>query len=219
MANGDRAQHWQGVYSSRASDTVSWFQAAAEPSLRMIERLGVLPPARIIDVGGGASRLVDALAGRGFQVTVLDIAASALAVARRRLGADAKRVEWEVADITRWRPRASFDVWHDRAVFHFLTEPADREAYLSALGEGLAPDGAVILATFAPDGPERCSGLPVRRYGVEALAAELGPGFSLVDQMREIHVTPTGAAQPFTWTAFRRQPLPASRNMPRRPAP
>jgi trans-aconitate methyltransferase len=170
----------------------------------MIETLGIVSPARIVDVGGGPSSLVDALVVRGFQVTVLDIAEAALAIARDRLGPDADKVDWQVVDITHWRPGAQYDLWHDRAVFHFLTEAGDRAAYLSALNAGVAPGGAVILATFAEDGPERCTGLPVRRYSADALAAELGSGFHLVRHTRETHQTPWGSEQSFTWAAFRR---------------
>lgn len=200
----DRQAHWQSVYTTKSADAVSWFQPSPEPSLKMIEAVGLAPPAKVIDVGGGASALVDALVARGFSVTVLDIAESALAVARNRLGTSAAKVDWQVADITVWRPTAQFDLWHDRAVFHFLTAPEDRKAYLAAMDKGLAADGVAIIATFAEDGPDRCSGLPVRRYSAESLAAELGPGFRLVEQARETHVTPWHAPQSFTWTAFRR---------------
>jgi trans-aconitate methyltransferase len=149
---------------------------------------------------------VDALLDRGFcAITVLDIAEAALEVARRRLGPRGQAVDWQVADIRRWRPEGPYDLWHDRAVFHFLTEPEDRAAYMATLNEAVRPGGWVVLASFAPDGPETCSGLPVRRYDAAGLAEELGEGFELVRQMRERHVTPSGAEQPFTWTLFRRR--------------
>ena len=159
----------------------------------------------MIDVGGGASNLVDALVKRGWgDVTVLDIAAPALEAAKERLGLSARKVHWEVADIIDWQPSRQYDVWHDRAVFHFLTEPEQREAYRRALLAGVAPGGLVIMATFALDGPERCSGLPVQRYDPASLAKELGNAFRLVEEWREEHVTPWGSTQSFNWCAFRR---------------
>lgn len=199
------SDHWERVYSAKAADAVSWYQPTPASSLNVLERHGVPASAALIDVGGGASSLVDHLLDRGWtDLAVLDLADSALAVSRDRLGPRAGQVEWLVADITRWRPGRRFDVWHDRAVFHFLTEAADREAYRSALLTGLNPGGWLIMATFAPDGPERCSGLPVRRYDAAGLAAELGPGFDLAETWREVHVTPGGAEQKFNWAVFRK---------------
>jgi 2-polyprenyl-3-methyl-5-hydroxy-6-metoxy-1,4-benzoquinol methylase len=203
----DRQAHWQEVYTTKSPDAVSWFQPSPEPSLKMIDALGVEPPARAVDIGGGASGLVEALIGRGFEVTVLDIAEAALAAARERLGETASKVDWQVADITQWQPGGQYDLWHDRAVFHFLTGADDRASYLSALNAGTAPGGAIVLATFAEDGPEKCSGLPVQRYSADALAAELGSGFNLVHRSRETHRTPWGSEQSFTWAAFRRTGL------------
>jgi SAM-dependent methyltransferase len=201
----ERQAHWDQVWSTKAADAVSWFQAEAEPSLGVIASLGLPPDAPILDVGGGASRLVDALIERGFaDVTVLDISDAALAVARERLGARAGPVHWEAVDITGWTPPRRYLVWHDRAVFHFLTEPEQRAGYRRALEHGLAPGGHAIVATFAADGPERCSGLPVQRYDAAALAAEIGPGFRLVRDWRQVHHTPGGAAQAFQWCVFER---------------
>lgn len=186
--------HWTGVYAEKSPTDVSWYQAEPEPSLRALDRFGGEPSSSFIDIGGGASTLVDALLHRGWRdVTVLDIAASALEAAKRRLGDDAAKVRWEDADITDWQPSRRYDVWHDRAVFHFLTEPEQREAYRRALSNGVAAGGLVIMATFALDGPERCSGLPVRRYDAEMLAKELGPSLELLDSWREDHTTPWGA--------------------------
>jgi trans-aconitate methyltransferase len=140
----------------------------------------------------------------GFEVTVLDIADAALEVSRRRLGAAARMVDWQVADITTWRPARRYDLWHDRAVFHFLTAEADRAAYKAALRTGLKAGGWLVMATFAEDGPEKCSGLAVQRYSAESLQAELGSGFELKRHERESHLTPWGSAQMFTWTLFRR---------------
>lgn len=202
----NRNEHWNTVYETKSSDSVSWYQAEPAPSLCALERFEVQPSAALIDVGGGASNLVDVLLQRGWSdLTVLDIAAPALEVAKARLGADAAKAAWEVADITAWSPRRAYDVWHDRAVFHFLTEPDQRAAYRAALASGLAADGLLIMATFALDGPERCSGLQVQHYDVASLARELGSVVEPVDSWEEQHVTPGGGLQAFNWGVFRRR--------------
>lgn len=204
MMQSDGHSHWTQVYQHKAPTEVSWHQETPEPLLRALRRLGALPTSSLIDVGGGASNLVDALLEQGWHdLTVLDIAAPALEVAKKRLGALADKVQWEVADITAWQPHRQFDVWHDRAVFHFLTEPAQRMAYHRALSDSLARSGLVIIATFALDGPEMCSGLPVQRYDAESLSGEMGDTLLLLDAWQEDHVTPWGANQSFTWCAFR----------------
>jgi trans-aconitate methyltransferase len=201
----ERQEHWRRVYTDKQPDAVSWYQATPAPSLAALDRFGARPGAALIDIGGGASRLVDALLERGWgDVTVLDIAAPALAAAQARLGERAALVTWEVADITAWQPQRRYDIWHDRAVFHFLTTPDQRAAYLRALEAGLATGGLAIIATFAPDGPEKCSGLTVERYDEAKLAQTLGPRFLLIADWREEHVTPWGASQAFTWCVFRR---------------
>lgn len=198
-------EHWNQVYRTKAPDSVSWYQPTPEPSLLALDELRVPATAALVDVGGGASSLVDRLLERGWSdLTVVDIAAPALDVARGRLGPMADRVRWEVADVTAWHPGRAYDVWHDRAVFHFLTEPDQRAAYRHALGGGTRPGSFVIIATFAPDGPERCSGLPVQRYDALALAGELGSGFTLLRDWRERHTTPAGSQQAFQWCVFRR---------------
>jgi SAM-dependent methyltransferase len=200
----DRQDHWTRVYRDKAPENVSWYQAAPEPSLLALERFGAKPSAPLIDIGGGASTLVDALLDRGWKdITVLDIAAPALEAARARLGPLAEKVHWVVADIIQWNPTRNYDVWHDRAVFHFLTQPAQREAYRRTLLSGLAKGGLLIMATFALDGPEKCSGLPVQRYDPEGLARELGDSLGLVEGWSEEHVTPWGNKQAFNWCAFR----------------
>lgn len=200
------ADHWTTVYRTKDVSSVSWYQQEPSPSLRALDRLGVDRSAALIDVGGGASSLVDALLKQGWSdLTVLDIAESALDVARARLGPEAIRVSWEAADITTWTPSRGYGVWHDRAVFHFLTEPEQRTAYRTALEEGLAPDGVLIIATFALDGPERCSGLMVQRYDAASLALEMGDDFELIDSWSEQHVTPASNTQSFNWCAFRRR--------------
>jgi hypothetical protein len=203
MDSTERAAHWNEVYASKPANRVSWFQAAAEPSMRMIRASGVAQDAGIIDIGGGASVLVDELlAARFTAVSVLDIAETALEKTITRLGAGAAKVQWIVADVLSWIPQRNYELWHDRAVFHFLTEEKDRAAYRAVLRKALKPDGTLIVAAFAADGPERCSGLPVQRGSAETLAAAFGNEFRLTETSREEHRTPWGAVQPFTWTRF-----------------
>jgi trans-aconitate methyltransferase len=200
----ERHDHWHKVYTDKRPEDVSWYQPAPAASLEALERAGADPAHSLIDIGGGASTLVDALLTLGWHdLTVIDIAAPALAAAQARLGDGAARVAWEVADITAWQPARRHAIWHDRAVFHFLTEPAQRSAYVSALGKGMEPGGLAIIATFAPDGPEKCSGLAVERYDADKLAATLGPKFALEASWREEHVTPWGSTQFFNWCVFR----------------
>ncbi|KPQ21163.1 MAG: hypothetical protein HLUCCX21_07210, partial [Porphyrobacter sp. HL-46] len=201
--NTERADHWRSVYSDKQPEDVSWYQASPVQSLHALDRFGAGPTQSLIDIGGGASTLVDALLERGWRdLTVLDIAGSALAAAQARLGDKAALVAWEVADITAWQPSRRHDIWHDRAVFHFLTQPEQRAAYVRALGAGLAPGGLAIIATFAPDGPEKCSGLVVERYDADKLARTLGPEWTLEASWREAHLTPWGSSQAFTWCVF-----------------
>lgn len=205
MTEEPQQQHWDRVYSDKAPSEVSWFQSEPRPSLAALTRFDVPRTTPFVDIGGGASNLVDALLASGWSdVTVVDIAAPALEAAQARLGEAAAGVHWENADITRWNPAHRYGVWHDRAVFHFLTEPEQRDAYRRALLARTAPDALVIIATFAPDGPEKCSGLPVQRHDAASLAAALGSAFTLLDDWREEHLTPWGAAQKFIWCMFKR---------------
>ena len=200
--------HWENVYAGKATDRVSWYQAHADASLAMIAATGLPLDDAIIDVGGGASTLVDDLLDRQYRhVTVLDLSGAALRAAQARLGARATAVCWLEADVrdAGLAPQ-SFDLWHDRAVFHFLTEPGDRAAYVGAAAAAMVPGGHLIIATFADDGPERCSGLPVVRYGADALAAQFTPAFVLLNQRRHLHQTPAGGLQSFLYCHFRRQP-------------
>jgi trans-aconitate methyltransferase len=159
----------------------------------------------VIDIGGGASRLVDSLVEMNFRdITVLDLSESALASAKARLGRRADHVEWIVADVTSWEPQRIYDLWHDRAAFHFLTDERDRAAYIARLTKSLKPGGHAIIATFAPDGPERCSGLPVMRYDAEGLGLALGGAFELIETRRDEHLTPWGSKQRFQFSLFRR---------------
>jgi cysteine desulfurase len=198
-------QQWERVYGEKAEEELSWYQAHPQSSLRLIANADVGPAARIVDVGGGASRLVDALLTGGFQhVTVLDVAEAPMEIARRRLGARASSVTWALADVAGWQPVGPFDLWHDRAVFHFMTRPEERQAYLATLRKALRVGGHAIIGTFASGGPERCNGLAVRRYEPDDLAAELGPEFKLVESVREEHVTPGGKSQAFQFSRFAR---------------
>jgi trans-aconitate methyltransferase len=206
MEPDGRQTHWETVYATKAENEVSWFQDNPAPSLEAIALTGATPASAIIDIGGGASRLVDHLLALGFvDVTVLDLSAAALDTARARLGTPAAKVRWLVADVTAWEPTASYDVWHDRAAFHFLTDANDRAAYVARLQRALKPGGHAIIATFALDGPERCSGLPVMRYDAETLGRALGPTFKLIHTRRHEHATPWDSLQVFQFSVFRRE--------------
>ena len=198
--------HWENVYQTRPTTQVSWFQEHAERSLQFIHNTGVAKDGHIMDVGGGASTLVDDLLCDGYgNLTVLDISAVALEAAQKRLGAAAAKVHWLEADITQVElPIASVDVWHDRAVFHFLTAPRDRQHYVHAVLRAVKPGGHVIIATFAEDGPLRCSGLDIMRYRPDTLHNEFGAAFELVNSADEMHHTPSGADQHFIYCYCRR---------------
>lgn len=205
----DRVAHWQAVYGAHDDAQLTWFEEEAALSQELIRHYAG-PGNAVLDAGGGAARLVDGLLAQGFDdVTVLDVSEAALEVSRTRLGAAAAQVNWVVADITGWQPPRAYDLWHDRAVFHFLTDPADRAAYVRALVDGLTPGGVAIIASFAPDGPETCSGLPVCRYSAETLVAELearAPGvFALEEAVSHIHRTPAARAQSFQLSVLRRR--------------
>jgi ubiquinone/menaquinone biosynthesis C-methylase UbiE len=205
MSGFDRQAHWQQVYTEKGENQVSWFQERPTVSLELIEAVGVNPNSAIIDIGGGASRLVDALVEEGFRnLTVLDLSESAVSIAKMRLGHRAGMVKWIVADVTQWEPPSVYDLWHDRAAFHFLTEVSDRMAYVERMIKALHPGGHAIIGTFALDGPERCSGLPVVRYDPAQLSGELGPSFALVGMRCDDHQTPWGAIQNFQFSIFRR---------------
>lgn len=199
-------QHWDTVYRAKGEQDLSWFEAVPEVSLRMLDAAGLSRDSCVLDVGGGESRLVDHLAARGVScLAVLDISATALQRCRSRLGSFAS-VTWIEADVTGEWSLKPMDFWHDRAVFHFLTEPADRERYRERLLGTLKPGGTAIIATFAPDGPEKCSGLPVQRYSPSALATELGARFALVESAPHVHTTPWGSTQSFQYSRLERLP-------------
>lgn len=199
-------EHWEKVYSTKSSDAVSWFQEHAEESLKLIRGTGVPYSAAIIDVGGGASTLVDDLLLNGYTaLTVLDLSAAALSAAKLRLGSKADRVQWLEANITNASlPNQGYDVWHDRAVFHFLTTPAERQAYVETVTRAVKPGGHVIVATFDENGPTQCSGLPVMRYSADALHAEFGSAFNLLRHEKEEHNTPFGTVQKFIYCYCRK---------------
>ena len=197
----DSRRHWDRVYTTKAPEAVSWYQPHLARSLELIARAAPDPAAAIIDVGGGESTLVDDLLDRGYRdVTVLDISEAAIEVAKRRLGERAQAVSWLAADITKATlPEHRYDVWHDRAVFHFLTEASQRVAYVRQVKRAMRPQGHVIVATFGPEGPTQCSGLDVVRYDADALHDEFGPQFRLVEHATELHRTPAGATQQFLY--------------------
>jgi SAM-dependent methyltransferase len=194
--------HWESVYASRTDAELSWTQPDAGLSLSLITE--VCPTGRVIDVGGGTSLLVDKLLDQGYSVTVFDISEAAVNRGRERLGSRAGMVDWIVADITAHPGLGGFDIWHDRAVFHFLTDAADRTAYVALLNRTVTLGRHAVIATFALDGPEKCSGLNVRRYSGLTLSAELGPGFELLKSVPETHITPLGKAQSFQYSVFQR---------------
>jgi SAM-dependent methyltransferase len=206
MNDTGRQAHWQNVYAMKAEKEVSWFQENPTPSLDMIAASGIPTDAGVIDVGGGASRLVDSLLDKGFsRLAILDLSAKALEATKQRLGRRGDGVDWIVADVATWNPSVTYDLWHDRAAFHFLTDPADRDAYIARLKKAVRPRGHVIIATFALDGPERCSGLPIVRYNPATLASALGPEFELIDSKKHDHLTPGGGTQRFQFSRFLRK--------------
>jgi SAM-dependent methyltransferase len=197
--------HWDTVWSQRHPDEVTWFQETPTVSLRLIENIADADAA-IIDVGGGASRLVDHLLAAGYRdLTVLDISAASIDAARQRSGAANGAVNWIVADVTEVAFDRVFDVWHDRAAFHFLTDESDRRRYLAKLNGAVPVGGHVILSTFGPEGPEYCSGLPVQRYDIDSMTAALGDKYDLIEHELEQHIAPNGATQQFLYGVYRRR--------------
>lgn len=202
----DAKSHWENVYSRKKPDEVSWYKSHLDLSLDILAHAGLKPSSHIIDVGAGASTLVDDLIKRGVKaVTVFDVSGEALAVSKARLGKQANEVEWAEADITQAKLRKEYyDIWHDRAVFHFLTDAQDRRRYVTTMTNALKPEGQLVIATFSLKGPPRCSGLDVVRYSPEALQVELGDGFRLVESLEEEHGTPFNTVQKFIYCRFQR---------------
>lgn len=202
-----RQAHWEKVYQTRKNDEVGWYQPYPEQSIDLIDSVATDKGDAIIDVGGGASLLIDTLIEKGYsRLSLLDISDAALQCVQQRLGEDAHNVEWFTSDITSFSPPHCFSLWHDRAVLHFLIDSADREKYLQVLKNALEPNAHVILATFAEDGPEMCSGLPVERYDREKMQHLLGEQFQLIEQRKEIHTTPSGVEQKFNFFLFKYLP-------------
>lgn len=201
------AEHWEAVYGKKKVDQVSWFRPHLDQSLAYVERAGLPRDAGIIDVGGGAATFVDDLLGKGYSnLTVVDLSATALGIARDRLGERGATVKWLVGDITRLElPAHSFDFWHDRAVFHFLREADERARYVAAVRRALKPGGHIVVATFGPHGPERCSELDTMRYSGDQLHGEFGSEFKKVDELVELHPTPSGKQQEFVYCYCRLQ--------------
>jgi SAM-dependent methyltransferase len=200
----EEPNRWEGVYQSKEEAETSWFEDRPQVSLDLIAETGAGKDAAIVDVGAGSSRLVDCLLEQGFRrITVLDLSATALARTRARLTDDVP-VEWVVANVLGWKSSRSFAVWHDRAAFHFLTETTDQEAYLRVMDRALVPGAHAIIGTFAPDGPERCSGLPVARYDAPLLVERLGPDYRLIRSQSHEHHTPRGNVQRFHFGLFRK---------------
>lgn len=200
----ERSSHWDEVYREKPEGSVSWYEPDPATSLELLAEAGLRRGARVLDVGSGRSTLVDRLLELGFRPGALDVSEEALAAVRRRLGPRADRVEWIHEDVTAFRAEAPWDAWHDRAVLHFLVDEGDRQAYVGALHHALAAGGVAVIATFGPDGPERCSGLPVRRYGLDELRALLGARFLPERSEPTWHVTPSGVRQQFLFARFRR---------------
>ena len=203
----DHKVYWEAIYSTRQPSEMSWYQAFPARSIELLARAGIERDSAIIDVGGGDSTFVDVLLERGFRdVTVLDISAKAIERARARLGSRGESVTWIEADVRFAElPADAYDLWHDRAVFHFLTEPDQRARYVTQLTGALRRGGILIIATFALEGPPRCSGLTAMRYDASGLAGELGEDFVLQESLTDVHRTPSGVEQAFTYAVFRRR--------------
>lgn len=195
-----RKRHWEEVYRQKAACETSWYQEVPQPSLSMIENADTDLDTPVIDIGGGASLLVDKLLEMGFiDLTILDVSASALAQAKQRLAMKAERVSWLEADVTTFRPARRYGLWHDRAAFHFLTEPEDRQHYLNTLEQALQPGGQAVIAVFSPQGPKKCSGLDIVQYDADGMVEALGPTFQLLEEREALHVTPMGNEQWFNY--------------------
>jgi len=203
----DRKKHWGDVYQDKSSSELSWYQKEPKLSLELIRSTNAASNDAIIDIGAGTSVLVDYLKKEHYtNLTVLDISENAIAIAKKRLGKSAKSINWIVSDITKFDVFQKFSLWHDRALFHFLTDPSDRGIYVKALINAVRPEGHLIIATFAIGGPKKCSGLEIVQYDSEKMIAELGDNFKLVEERKEVHITPANKEQKFNFFLFRRVP-------------
>ncbi|MCB9082414.1 MAG: class I SAM-dependent methyltransferase [Lewinellaceae bacterium] len=210
MQVDDRKTHWDSIYQHKDTSAVSWFQETPAPSLALLSQTGLAKNSRIIDVGGGDSRFVDHVLALGYQdITVLDIAASAIARARQRLGNQADQITWITSDILDFDPTTTYDFWHDRATFHFLTEEMHIQRYLNIVEAHVRPGGFLVLGTFSTDGPNKCSGLPVRQYNEETINARFASQFMPLSSSRIMHQTPSGAGQEFLYSCFQKRLPPA----------
>lgn len=206
MVTADLKKHWERIYGEKTESQLSWHQDDPAVSLELSELAGVTPGSSVIDIGGGTSRYAPSLVEKGLgDVTVLDVSRAALDAARRRIGEEAEKIQWVAANVTTWEPSRRYDLWHDRAVFHFLIDQKDRAAYIDRLSRCLKPGGHAIMATFALDGPETCSGLPVVRYDPESLGRTLGERFELIASRLHEHRTPWGSPQSFQFSLFRKR--------------
>jgi 2-polyprenyl-3-methyl-5-hydroxy-6-metoxy-1,4-benzoquinol methylase len=205
MQNINRTDYWQKIYQQKSSDSVSWYQQQASGSFQLIKKSASCLTDPVIDIGSGASVLVDQLVDAGFsQLSILDISAAALQISKQRLAGASKDIEWLVDDVTQFTPSRQYRVWHDRAVFHFLTIEQDRRAYVAALKQALMPGGYAVIATFSIGGPKQCSGLPTVQYDADKICMALGDGFTLLDQMTENHITPAQSTQIFSYFRFKK---------------
>lgn len=210
MEDFNRKNHWENIYTTKASTDVSWFQAVPETSLAFLAQSNLPKTAKIIDVGGGDSLLVDHLMEQGYSdITVLDISANALDRARARLGDRAELVKWIVSDASTFSPTETYDFWHDRAVFHFLTDEKDIENYMKVLEKGIKKEGVLVMGTFSEDGPTKCSGIPVRQYSEKSLTERLTALFEKINCLTVDHRTPFNTLQNFIFCSFRRKQVPA----------
>ncbi|MBT4511858.1 MAG: class I SAM-dependent methyltransferase [Chloroflexi bacterium] len=202
----ERKSHWDNVYQHTDPSQVGWYRPHLENSLQFIEEIALEQSAQIIDIGGGCSTLVDDLLDRGFDnVTILDLSSYAIEIAKNRLGNRSSEVTWIEADVTKYTPPPNqYDLWHDRAVFHFLTSPEDRNTYFNAVWQSLKPNGNLIIATFSPEAPPKCSGLDLVRYTPDSLCHEFEEGFHLIQNLQQEHVTPLGVRQPYIYCHFRK---------------
>ncbi|MCW9025208.1 MAG: class I SAM-dependent methyltransferase [Gammaproteobacteria bacterium] len=205
-ASEDRKAHWDNIYTSKDHKGVSWYQESPDISLQLLDKVGATVDDRIIDIGAGASTLVDALISKGYSnISILDISDNALSIVKQRLGGNASLPSYYTSDVTGFSPECQFDIWHDRAVFHFLTQAEDRDKYASRLDALLSDNGKIIIGTFSLNGPKQCSGLDIEQYDEKKITNVLGKHFELIDTCVDVHKTPGGMKQEFMYFLFGRK--------------